>query len=345
MANNIVTPYLKIADMSVPPVSIQEAKQAAIDSVMRDVKIPDKEAEIAKINKRFNSNAQGSLQERFPNGFTPSDMQMQKVSNANGVNFENPDKNVNFHISNGFRNLLEEKVPPIQIPGSNETFSIKDFNKELQKNYQASDFLESLNNKKVPKGLFAKTSELGGKLLGASLGSTLPGGALTGIAGYHGGGLLMDYFSGMSGPARRYVLANMEREEPAVFKAFTSYLKAQNPTSISGISDLLDKTPRLPAPASAKDMIKNGGVNTLQSNGKPIPAQFPYRETTSGERFNNSQKQNLNQLFNTKQLPAPEARTIVPNTQGTPNKIGRFYGPGGDQGEVGGIRQRIKTKK
>ena len=43
-------------------------------------------------------------------------------------------------------------------------------------------------------------------------------------------------------------------------------------------------------------------------------------------------------------LPAPSERIITPNTQGTPNRISNLYKAGGDIGEVGGIRQRKKTK-
>lgn len=65
-----------------------------------------------------------------------------------------------------------------------------------------------------------------------------------------------------------------------------------------------------------------------------IPMGAPAMQAPN--KFANDIQQNATILNNTPQLPAPEPRLIVPNTQGTPNQPGVDYGTP----EVGGMRQR-----
>lgn len=330
-SEDMLKPILDIADRSVPPTPLKEIEQKAIDSVMKDIKIADKEAEIAKITRRFGSTGRGSLQERYPNGMNLKDIQREKIAAAGSTNFDNPDKNVNFHASNAYRSILEDKFPPITDPATGKVFDIRDFNKQLQKKYNLADYLEALNGKKVPVGTVKQIFKLGGKLAGAYGGSSL-GGALGGVVGYHMGGTMAGLFENMSNPVKKAYLDSIEHTSPEVFRIFSDYIKTTDAN--------LYKILALPAPKTPGEMIRQTGVNTIPNRfdktiemGAPTP-----KPITQGERMANDAKQNSRFLNSTKQLPAPEPRMITPNTQGTPNQPGIDYGT---NREPGGMYQRI----
>lgn len=89
----------------------------------------------------------------------------------------------------------------------------------------------------------------------------------------------------------------------------------------------------LPAPIKQSGIKKTGDINILQSYGGTIQLG---RQNIPVNKLFNDFIQNLQIAKNRLRLPAPTPRTIVPNTQGTPNQ-GVVY-PGNPS--VGGLRQR-----
>ena len=271
-SQDIVAPLLKQADYSTPAVPLDKIRQGAIDSVMRDIKIADKETEIAKINNRFRSDSPGSLQDRYPNGMKLSELQQEKISHSLSTNFNNPDKNANFHIGNALGEALKVKAPTVPIPGTNEAFNLTDFNKELEKKYFLADYLDELNNKKAPVSGASKFLNLAGKFTGAGLGNEIVPG-YGGFLGYHLGGLAVDTFEGMSNPVKAYYLNSIKNTQPEVYNAFRSYIKK------TGQEQLL--TPLLEAPKS----IRVGPATVPEPKLQVIPAKrlFPVPDPKTGK--------------------------------------------------------------
>jgi hypothetical protein len=259
-ANEFLKPYLQGLDEVVPMTSLEEVRAKAIKSVMDDFKIADKEAEIAKINRRFDSTNQGSLQERYKDGFKVSDLSNEKISHANSVNFENPDKNANYHISNALRETLEAKVPTVTDPATGQTFNLKDFNKELQNRYQLADYLEALHGKTMPKSTAAKIGKTFTKIAGSAAGSTT--GSLFGsFGGYQAGGFLYDAMGGMSNPIKEAFLSRMAKEQPAVYKAFQR--AAQMPVPFKGTPSVIIP----PAPTTYEPMAQQAMTTRTNKTG------------------------------------------------------------------------------
>jgi hypothetical protein len=106
--------------------------------------------------------------------------------------------------------------------------SVKDLNKFIQSHYDAIDFLDSLNGKKVKGGAFSKgLSKIGGDVIGAVAGSAtagLPGGVVGGIAGRAVAGQISDIIQSrfITNPIKRLLIDNLKEQAP---KEVTAVLK------------------------------------------------------------------------------------------------------------------------
>ncbi len=280
----------------------------------------------ARVLKEYGDNSAAAI--AHPKGYSLTDLHDAKISTGsngkyrpNGTMADNLRANQSRQESSAFRKLLEENAPA--------DLKIKEFNKAIQEKFQLADYLEALHGKKVPMGVVQRAVDLFGKVAGATVGSKL-GGGLGGVAGYHLGGVLFDSFERLPNPLKAYYLKSIEKTQPEIFSAFKQYLGDQEAVKLLRL--------KLPEPNSkiAPDLMNKqnifGGVEMGPKASKPI---------TPRETMANDFTQNSRRLFNSKQLPAPSERTIIPNTQGTPNPTSGTYSPGGDQGEIGGMRQRI----
>lgn len=78
-----------------------------------------------------------------------------------------------------------------------------------------------------------------------------------------------------------------------------------------------------------------------------LPAgAIPLRaETRAGSSLVTNTNADARTMNKTLRLPAPTPRIITPNTQGTPNPLGRAYTAGGETARIGGMQQRLPTKE
>lgn len=247
-SGDLLRPSLEQASYTTPKVPIADVEQEAVASVMRDKRLADKEAIVAKIKRRFESTGQGSLQEQYPEGFDLTNLHDQKITNSMDVNFNNPDKDANYHISQAFKKQLEKSAPK-EIP-------VKAFNDELQKNYQAADYLEALHGKTAPQSLVKKTGVLVGKIAGAGLGNALGGGLLGGVGGYHLGGALISAFESIPNPLKEAALRSLQVNKPGVYQALENYLGTAEMNRLTGL--------KLPAPSKIPATIELPGEGILK---------------------------------------------------------------------------------
>ena len=73
-------------------------------------------------------------------------------------------------------------------------------------------------------------------------------------------------------------------------------------------------------------------------NAGPIPMGHA---TTKGSILVTNANADTRTINKTLRLPAPSERMIIPNTQGTPNILGRPYTAGGEPARIGGMQQRM----
>lgn len=318
-SHDLMRPALAAAESGVERVPISEVRANMIREIDNIPKTQVTDAERAtmkaRIAKEYADDSAAAL--AHPQGYSLTDLHDNKISTGsngkyrpNGTMADNLRANQSRQESSTFRKLLEDRAPA--------DLKIKDFNKAIQQKFQLADYLEALHGKKVPLGVVQKAVDLLGKVTGATIGSKL-GGGLGGVAGYHLGGVLFDSFERLPNPLKAYYLNSIEKTQPAIFDAFKKYLGDQ-------------ETIRL--------------LRFQLKAGDPLRANYPQinlgpAQSGPANIFGNDVKQNSQRLFNTPQLSAPGERIITPNTQGTPNITSGTYGPGGDQGRVGGQGQRI----
>lgn len=217
-SSDILRPALQKADL----VTSRTPVQKIIDSTIQDIKnsrgltAGDMEAQIAKVKSEGEA-----LARKYPKGMKLADMHDEKIAySSNRYSPIGPKSDANAAaVDRAFgRNLAKtvEAKAPKEIP-------VKAFNAELQKQYQAADYLEALNGKKAPLSLKNKIIATTAKATGATLGSI--GGLPGEIAGYHFGGVIGNMLNNMSNPVRDYFLNQLEKQSPAVFEQVKSYLR------------------------------------------------------------------------------------------------------------------------
>lgn len=328
-SNDLLRPALKEAEPGVKLLSIDEIKNTLKSKIQKlnttEVSPTDKQAFLNSIDREY---AQGGSEDlAHPNGYNLTDFHDNKILNSNKVtkggyntalNDVEKAKNIFYkNKSSVFKKLLEENAP--------KELDIQSFNKPLTARFQLADYLESLNGKKVPMSLFGKIAKTTGKITGAALGGTT-GNILGSFGGYHAGGIAVDAFRNASNPIKAAYLKSIQKTEPEIFNAFREYVIKDQ--SVEGFNKLMQNRPQLKAGSKLdaelqKFKNKMGNIEMGQ-NVKPI------------DKIGNDFQQNKSIFENTKYLPNPEPRMIVPNNEGTPNQ-GIVY-PGNKP--VGGLRQR-----
>lgn len=239
MSNETLRPALQQADYSTPKTPVEDVIKKTIKDLneSRGVTPGDIESQIAK------AKAEGEiLKQKYPNGMSLTDMHDNKITYAMngkyspiGISSENNIASTNRAFGRTLGDLVEEKAPS-DIP-------VHDFNAELQKQYQAADYLDALHGKKAPLGLGSRIAKTSAKVAGAAIGEHLGGGLLGGVGGYHLGGMLETSFENMSNPVKSYFLKNLQTTNPEAFSQIQKYL------GDSEVQRLL--TPQLAAPSEA----------------------------------------------------------------------------------------------
>jgi len=338
--------FLASREGSVPLVTQQEkitAINKAIDATPETKLLPEQKA---RMKEKVNFDETNKLR---PNGDSQTDLYNHKINSQNDIYNQGKITGKATSISDKetiLQKSIEGKVMKelmLKNASAADRKVLEEYFKQQQIKFITANYLQSLNNKTIDRTLFQKgfrtATRIGSAIVGYST-----GGPFAGIFGYQAGGVIDDMIMSANNPLKIKILQGIGKTEPEIYQIMKGLVDAKNPISRAEISRILQETPRLPA-GDASKLKLNMDIQSKTNAKGAIEMGYPQRPTTPGERFNNNNKQNLNRLFNTKTLPAPEPRIITPNTQGTPNRMSKLYNSGGDKGEVGGMIQRIKPKK
>lgn len=269
-SNELLRPALEKADESVERTPVSDI----LNQTIKDIKSSKGEtagnikSQVAQAEREFEA-----LQEKYPKGMSLTDMHDEKISYSRnggykpmGTVADNNTAAMNRSFGRTLANSVETKSP--------EGIPVKEFNKELQKQYQAADYLDSLNNKKVPTSVGEKIAKTGAKVVGASVGAGLGGGVLGGVGGYHIGGMVEGLLEQLPAKFRDSFLNNLEQTNPEAFSKVQEYLKTEPPNLNKGeipttISKSTFKTinPIKEVPSEFKiyldtiEKVKNGNID------------------------------------------------------------------------------------
>lgn len=223
-SKTLLRPALIKADSvgDIPLTSVDDIVNKTISNVKNSPGITpgNVETQIAKITKEGES-----LARQYPNGMSLTDMHDNKITYAQNGKYSpvndpivNNTANVNRAFGRTLGGLVEQNAP-VDIP-------VHEFNAALQKQYQAADFLDSLDGKKIPTTFGSVVRNTLGKLGGLAIAShTFGSGVLADVAGYRLGGLIESTLETMSNPLKNYFLNNLLTEDPQVFGQINNYLK------------------------------------------------------------------------------------------------------------------------
>lgn len=217
-SSEVLRPSLEVADRTVPKTNVEDIIKVASEDIKKSRGTPgDIETQLSQLNKEG-----AALARKYPTGMSLTEMHDNKITYSSGK--YNPlgirsDANAAM-VDRAFGRTLGRYVEAKAPSG----LPVREFNAELAKQYQAADYLEALNNKKVPKGLLSNIAKTTAKVTGAAVGHTIGGGVLGTVGGYHIGGMLESMVENMSNPIKTKVLSNLAKTNPEAFKAVQSYL-------------------------------------------------------------------------------------------------------------------------
>jgi hypothetical protein len=272
MSNEGLRPSLQMADYTTPKTPVSEILNKTISDIKKSVNTTpgDVEAQVMKAQKEASS-----LQKKYPNGMSLTDMHDNKITYAsNGKYSPVGDTNVNNTgaVNRAFgrtmAGLVESKAP--------EDVPVHQFNAELQKQYQAADYLDALNNKKIPQSIASKVAKTSAKVVGAAIGEGLGGGILGGVGGYHIGGMVESMIENLPNPIKGHFLDNLSKTNPEAFKAVQDYMGAEQ------VGQLTRKA--LPAPDYIEAQPKTppqGATMEITPAAKGLPG----RDLKTGRMF------------------------------------------------------------
>jgi len=332
IGHDLLRPALKEAEGSVqriPITEIQSRMSAGINKIPSS-KITDAQRQklLSNIENEFAPGSAADL--AHPNGYSLTDLHDSRLGAAANVKW--PSKLVPGNVADALSNTYYKEQQSVLAKLLKETapkdIGVEAFQKKLQDRFTLADYLEKLQGKKVPRSLFQKTLKKGVQLAGGSIGGAT--GNIYGMfGGYQLGGIFVEGFMNASNPIKAAVLRELQVTEPAAFNALRAYIGDQEAARLIRV--------QLPGASktTAPDLMK------MQNANGAVEMNYTPKATTPGEKMGNDFTQNTRLFGNTPMLPAPAERTIVPNTQGTPNITSGTYSSGGDQGQVGGLRQRI----
>ena len=257
-SHDLIRPALIAAEPGVQRVPVAQIREQMIKQVdsIPTTQITDAERVQIKqrIAKEYADNSAAA--QAHPNGYSLTELHDAKIATGangkyrpNGTFADNLKANQARQESAVFRKILEDTAPA--------DIDIKSFNKAIQQKFQLADYLEALHGKKVPQGLVQKAISLFGKVAGAGAGAQI-GGGIGGVAGYHMGGVLFNAFENLPNPLKQKYLSSIQKEAPAVFKAFQDYLGKAETERLMRLS--LPAPRGTTAPELAKQQNRFGGV-------------------------------------------------------------------------------------
>lgn len=278
MSTEVLRPSLEIANSYTPKVPLETIKNDAIDYVMSNPNIINREEATRKIESKFTSTGKNSLQERYPNGMSLTDLHDERILHTNNYESTSFDNEINKDIANSLRDNLVKSSP--------KEIGVENFQKELSQRYQAADYIAKLNGKNVPIGFGKKFMIGAGKIIGTGVGADI-GGILGGVAGYHSGGTLTKLILDMPFPFRQSALENLKVSNPEAFDAVINYIGKENIRKMTGL--------KLPPPTP------------LGETGNPIITPSPTTYEAQSPKIMNQNK--LRDPLQGLRLPAPNRET------------------------------------
>lgn len=222
ISNEVLRPALEQADYTTPKIPVSEVVKTTIENIKnsKGVTPGDMEAQITKAETEGKA-----LERKYPDGMGLVDMHDNRISyNSNrysplGAKSDANAANVDRSFGRTLGKLVENNAPK-EIP-------VHQFQQELQKQFQAADYLEALDTKKVPTSVLQTIAKTSAKVAGAITGHGLGGGLLGGVGGYHIGGMVESLFENMPNPIKGYFLDNLSKTNPEAFNAIRNYLGAE----------------------------------------------------------------------------------------------------------------------
>ena len=226
-SREIIRPALQTADESpnAPKIQVNDiVKQTIIDIQKSNATADDMEAQIQAAKDKG-----AALERRYPNGMKLTDMHDEKIRyTSNRYSPVGPKSDTNAaEVDRAFGRTLGASVVENAPPGVKEF--VTEANRELSGQYKAADYLDALDNKKVPISMAAKARNYAGKIIGVGVANNaLPGvgGILADVAGYHIGGMVETMLENMSSPFKDTALSNLQSTNPEAFTALKKYVSS-----------------------------------------------------------------------------------------------------------------------
>jgi hypothetical protein len=327
--SKVFRPALAAAEPGSPRVPISEVRQrisSKISSIPDTVLSPEQKLSFAKkVAREYADNSVTAA--RYKNGYTLTNLYDSKLQTSSNL-YKTPKGGGVQSISDTligqqkkiesdvFKELLMEKAP--------KNLGIDRYFKAQEEKFVLANYLRTLDGKTAPQTLLQRGVRRSSQLFGATIGAKTAG-PFGMFSGYQFGGLMADTFASAPNPVKIAFLKSIGKTTPEIYGIMREFVSEQEAARL--LRPLLPSGTKVDA---ALQRIKNEW-GAIEMGYSAAPA----------DTFTNNMVQN-NRLFgNTKMLGAPEPRTITPNTQGTPNQPIAPYSSGGNQGDVGGMRQRL----
>lgn len=220
----IARPAIKAAEPGVARVPIKEVRNAMlakVDSIpASQIDAEDRAALVNQISKRYSDTSAAA--KAHPDGYSLTDLHDARIVSAKNGKYKpgaDPSSALAAQRSREegrvFADIFDQTVPA--------ELGMKAFRRELEKNFQLADYLESLHGKSVPAGVTKKAVRLFGRATGAIVGGKL-GGFSGSIFGSSAGDFLFKTFDTMSNPLKMRVLESLAVENPKAFQELIAYI-------------------------------------------------------------------------------------------------------------------------
>lgn len=267
LSKEVLRPSLEAADQFTPRTPLEEIIRTAKKNIMSGSETPGNKTTLIK---NLETELE-SLQSQYPEGLNLTEKLDNKILydknsryNTFGDIATSNMAKLNKAIADSLRTHLEDAAPP-GLP-------VHEFHAEQTKQYQAADYLESLNGKKVPQTKLQYVAKTAAKVAGAGAGHGLGGGILGSVGGYHIGGMLESFIENLPNPIKTQFLNNLKVSNPEAFRAVQQFLHENLKAQIN--------TKALPPPSQ----MQAGPRTYEQPQIEVLPAEKQvYRDPKTGQ--------------------------------------------------------------
>lgn len=224
VSDSIARPAIKAAEPGVRLVPISEVRDSMTARIKRipasQIDEADRANLLKQVSRRYADDSAAAA--AHPNGYSLTDLHDARI-----VSGKNGGYKIGQSASDAlkaqrsreegrvFADIFDKTVP--------EEVGMKQFRKELEKNFLLADYLESLNGKKVPAGITKKAVRLFGRAVTATVGGKV-GGFPGSILGAQYGDMLFNSFEALPNPIKMKVLQSIKIEDPKIFKELVQYI-------------------------------------------------------------------------------------------------------------------------